>query len=178
MTDPAYSANWSEGGRAFKGQRLGHGMRAKARKRSWGIRLSLLTIPIRSLQPRGSSLEQLQTTEVVASSITCQLWQSWRCCNLKRCQSQEIKGGHLSGGLLGFSAARLSGWYNPEAALSARVRTNIYGQAQANRAHSPSAWKKDDGMNDVLYCYTLQTLTHTHIYRRCRAKIGVIKWRL
>lgn len=55
---------------------------------------------------------------------------------------------------------------HPQPAFTLHVWTNKYEQTQTIR--SPPAWKKDDGMNDALCCYTLQTWTCTH--GRCRWK--------
>lgn len=128
-------------------------MRACRRKRTWGSRLEAKCC---------SSFGQMKRW-----SFGLHLSQGGRYHDHKRCQSQEIKGHLLSCGLLGFSSISWSRWWDDlqpasllEPMLTLHVWTNKYEPTQT--IHSPPAWKKDDGMNDVLCCYTLQTWTCAH----------------
>ena len=155
----------SDRGRVFRGQRSGHrrGRGAEGLARPPWSPSSLCSL--RAIYSWGWSAVGVFEPSVVAG-------QRWR--NHKRCQSREIKGGHLSSRLLGLSGAGLPGCRATGPPGRRATETDLgsvntceqtHEQERAAWAHSPPAWKKDDGMNDVSHCYTLQTPTHTYTQR-------------
>ena len=155
----------SDRGRVFRGQRSGHrrGRGAEGLARPPWSPSSLCSL--RAIYSWGWSAVGVFEPSVVAG-------QRWR--NHKRCQSREIKGGHLSSRLLGLSGAGLPGHWATGPPGRRATETDLgsvntceqtHEQERAAWAHSPPAWKKDDGMNDVSHCYTLQTPTHTYTQR-------------
>ena len=97
-------------------------MRAQARRKSQRDLLATTLISILAPQPRGRlAASQFQTTEVQPEFQPSLVAGRGGCRGPKRCQSREIKGGHLSGGPLGFSDETAAGLLPLEPALGVHV---------------------------------------------------------